>query len=96
MRLSEVRNTIKCNNIGIIGLTEGEERKKDVENLFKEIIVENLLCLGKKAEIHIHEAQSLHKTNPRRSTPRYIVIKTAKSSDKEKILKSTREKKTVI
>ena len=57
MRLSEVKNTIKCNNIGVIGLTEGEERKNGAENLFKEIIVEDLLYLGKKAEIHIQEAQ---------------------------------------
>ena len=45
--------------------------------------------------MQIHEAQRFPpKINPKRSTPRYIVIKMAKSSDKERIfkaLKVTRE-----
>ena len=52
--------------------------------------------LVKDTEIQIQEAQRVpNKINPRRSVPRKsIVIKMAKS-DKERILKEAREKKTV-
>ena len=36
----------KINNIYIIGVPEGEERGKGVENLFKEIMAENFPNLG--------------------------------------------------
>ena len=36
-----------------------------------------------------------YKINPRRNTPRHIVIKLTKIKDKEKILKASREKKQV-
>ena len=36
------------------------------------------------------------KMNPKRPTPRYIIIKMAKFEDKERILKATREKQLVI
>ena len=66
------------------------------ENLLEEMIAKNFPNLGKETEIHIQESQRApNKINPRRSTPRHIVIKMAKSSDKERILKIAREKKTV-
>ena len=34
--------------------------------------------------------------NPRRNTPRHILIKLAKIKDKEKLLKATREKQQII
>ena len=55
-RLKELSNIIKCNNIHILGIPE-EEREKEAENLFEEIIAENFLNLGKKAEIEIQEAE---------------------------------------
>ena len=87
-RCRELRNSIKY-NICIIGIPEGEDR----ENLFKEIKADDFPNLGKETEIQIQEAQrSLNKINPRRSTPRHIVIKMAKSSDKEKNFKAARVK----
>ena len=54
-------------------------RKKELENLFEEIIAEHILNLGKETEIHIQEAQrSPNKINPKRSTPRHIAIKDGK------------------
>ena len=55
--------------------------------------VETVLKLGKETVTHIQEAQRVpSRINPRRSTPRHIVIKLTKIKDKEKILKATREK----
>jgi len=67
----------------MVGILEGE-KKEGVQHLFKEIIAENILNLGKEKESQMQEAQRIpNKINPRSSTPRHMVIKMAKSSDKE-------------
>ena len=44
----------------------------------------------------VYEAQRIpYRINPRRSTPRHIVIKLTKTKHKEIILKSSREKQQV-
>ena len=44
----------------------------------------------------VQEAQRVpKKLDPKRNTPRHIIIKLPKIKDKEKILKATREKETV-
>ena len=39
--LRDLWDNIKCTNIQIIGVPEGEEKKKGHEKIFEEIIVEN-------------------------------------------------------
>ena len=39
--LRDLWDNIKCNNIRIIGVPEGEEREKGLEKIFEEIIVKN-------------------------------------------------------
>lgn len=64
----ELWNSIKCSNNGIIGVPEGEERQKGVENVFDEIMAENFLNLMKETDIQVLEAQRvLNKMNPRDS-----------------------------
>ena len=78
------------------GVTEGEEREKGTEKIFQEIIAENFPTMGKKSLTQIQEAQRVpYKINPRRNTPRHILIKLTKIKDKEKILKAAREKKQI-
>ena len=49
--------------------------------------------MGKEIVNRVQEAQRVpYRRNPRRNTPRHIVIKLAKIKDKEKLLKATREK----
>ena len=96
-RLRELGDSIKCNNITIIGAPEGE-REKEAGNLFGEIAAENILNLGKETDNQNQEAQRTPiKINKSRYTPRHILIKFAKYSDKEKKknLKAARQKKTV-
>ena len=58
-----------------------------------EITVENFPNMGKEIAIQVQEAQRVpYRINPRRNTPRHIVIKLAKIKDKEKLLKAAREK----
>ena len=52
--------------------------------------------MGKESCAQIQEAQWVpQKINPKRNTPRHILIKPTKIKDKEKILKATREKKQI-
>ena len=50
----------------------------------------------KEIDIQIQEAQRIpNKMDPKRTTPRHITIKMPKVKDKERILKTAREKETV-
>ena len=52
--------------------------------------------MGKEPLTKIQEAHRVpYKTNPRRNTPRHILIKQTKIKDKEKILKAAREKEQI-
>ena len=86
--LRDLWDNIKCPNIRIIGVPEGEERKKGPEKIFEEIIVKNFHNIGKEIATQDQEAQRVPgKINPGRNTPRHIVIKLTKIKDKEKLLK---------
>ena len=47
-RFRDLWDNIKCTNIRIIGLLEEEEKKKEYEKIFEEIIVENFPNMEKK------------------------------------------------
>ena len=55
--------------------------------------MENFPSMGEEIVTQVQEAQRVPgRINPRRNTPRHIVIKSTKIKDKEKSLKATREK----
>uniref|UniRef100_A0A8C9C2F1 L1 transposable element RRM domain-containing protein n=1 Tax=Phocoena sinus TaxID=42100 RepID=A0A8C9C2F1_PHOSS len=89
--LRDLWDSIKCNNIRIIGVPEGGEREEGPEKTFEEIIVENFPNMGKKIATQVQEMQRVpYRINPRRNMLRHIVIKLTKIKDKEKVLKATR------
>ena len=60
------------------------------------MIVENFPNMGKEIATQVQEAQRvLYRINPRRNTPRHIVIKLTKIKDKEKLLKAARQKRQI-
>ena len=87
---------MKRSNIRIIGVPE-EEEEQNIENLFEQIM-ENFPNLAK--EIDFQEVQAAQrvpkKLDPRRNTPRHIIITLLKMKQKERILKAAREKERVI
>ena len=78
-------------------MLEGEEEEQEIENLFEKIMKEKFPNLAK--EIHFQEFQEAQrvpqKLDPRRNTPRYIIITLSKMRDKERIFKAAREKQSV-
>jgi len=94
--LKDLWDHIKCINIQIIGVPEEEEKKKGYEKIFEEIIVENFPNMEKEIVNQVQEAQRVpYKINPRRNTPRHILIKLTKTKHKERVLKAAREKQQV-
>ena len=77
--LRDLWDNIKRTNIRIIGVPEKEEKKKGTEKIFDETIVENFPNMGKERVNQVQEAQRvLYRINPRRNTPRHILIKLSK------------------
>ena len=71
--LRDLWDNIKCTNIRITGVPEGEEKRKGTEKIFEEIIVENFLNIGKEIVNQVQEAQRVtYRINPRRNMPRNI------------------------
>ena len=55
--LRDLWDNVKCPNIRIIGVPEEEDKKKDHEKIFEEIIVENFPKLGKEIITQVQETQ---------------------------------------
>ena len=92
--LRDLWDNVKCPNIQIIGVPEEEDKKKDHEKILEEIIVENVPKMGKEIITQVQENQRVpNRINPRRNTPRHILIKLMKIKHKEQILKAARESK---
>ena len=96
-RLRNLQDIFKRSNIRIIGVPEGKEEEQESENLFQQIMKENFPNLAK--EIDLQEVQDAHrvpkKLDPRRNTPRHIIITLPNIKDKERILEAVREKEKV-
>ena len=89
-------DNVKRPNIQIIVVPEEEDRKKDHEKILEEIIVENFPKMGKEIITQVQETQRVpNRINPRRNTPRHILIKLTKIKHKEQILKAAREKQQI-
>ena len=75
-RLRNLQDILKCSNIPIIGVPEGEEEEQKIKNLFEQIMKENFPSLAKEIDSQeVQEAQRVpKKLDPRRNTPRHIII----------------------
>ena len=80
--IRDLWDNIKWAKLCIIGIPEGEEKEKGIENTFEEIMAENFPNLN-DTDIKIQEAQSTpNKLNPNRPTSRHIIIKMEQVKDR--------------
>ena len=91
-RLRNLQDILKCSNIRIIGVPEGGEEEQQMENLFENIMKENVPTLAKEIDFQeFQEAQRVpRKLDPRRNTPRCIIITLPKIKQKERLLEEKR------
>ena len=77
---------MKRNNIHIFGIPEREE--KVIDSIFKAIMAENFLNLGREVNIQIREAsKTSNRLNLNRAPLRNIKLNCQKSRTKKKFLK---------
>ena len=63
-----------------MGVPEEEDKKKGLEKILEEIIVENFPKMGKEITTQVQEVQRVpNRINPRQNTPRHILIKLTKN-----------------
>ena len=95
--LRNLWENFKCSRICNIGVQEGEEEEQEIGNLFEKITKENFPNLAKEIDFQeVLVAQRIpKKLDPRKHTPRHIIITLPKIKDKGRILKRAREKETV-
>ena len=75
-----------------MGIPEGLESEQVIKNLSEEIMTKKFPDLVKEKGTQIQEAHRVpNKWDPKRPTPRYLIIKVARLKDKERILKAKRE-----
>ena len=61
-----------------------EREEQEIENLLEKIMTEKFPNLLKEIDIQVQEAQRVpNKMNPKRPTPRHIIIKMQKVKDRE-------------
>ena len=78
-------------------MPEGEEEEQEIENLFEKIMKENFPNLVNETDIQVQEAQRVpNKLDPKRTTPRHIIIKMPRVKYKKRILQVAREKQSYL
>ena len=81
--LRNILDNMKCNSICIMGMPEGEESDQGIKNLFEEIMTKNFPNLVKEKVTQAQEAQRIpNNLDPKRPTPRHIIIKMPKVKTK--------------
>ena len=88
--LRDIWDNIKLTNLHNIG-PQKEEREKGPEKRLEEKKLKTSQH-GKENNQPSAGSTESSRINPRRNTPRYIVIKLTKIKDRDKILKATRDK----
>ena len=91
--LRDLWDNIKCTNIQIIRIPEESEKKKQYENFFQKIILENFPNMEKEIVNQVQEVQSPIQDKPKGKHIKHTIIKLKKSKHKERILKAARDGK---
>ena len=76
----------------MVGVPEREKEDQEIEKLFEKIMKENFPNLAKVIDFQEDQRVS-KKLDPRKHTPRYIIITLPEIKEMERILEAAREKK---
>uniref|UniRef100_UPI0025A11ED4 RBD-like domain-containing protein n=1 Tax=Klebsiella pneumoniae TaxID=573 RepID=UPI0025A11ED4 len=94
--IQEIQDSMRRSNLRIIGIEESEDSQlKGPVNIFNKIIEENFPNLKKEIPIGIKEAyRTPNRLDQKRNTSRHIIVKTPNAQNKERILKSSKGKRS--
>ena len=93
-KIQDIKDTIRRANLLTIGVDENEDVQfKGPASIFNKITEENFPNLKKEMPMNIQEAyRTPNRLDQKRHSSCHIRIKTPNAQDKERILKSVREK----
>ncbi|XP_016775181.3 LINE-1 type transposase domain-containing protein 1 [Pan troglodytes] len=95
-RQRDIEERSRSCNIRLIGIPEKESYENRAEDIIKEIIDENFAELKKGSSLEIVSACRVpSKIDEKRLTPRHILVKFWNSSDKEKIIRASRQRREI-
>ena len=83
---------VKCPNIWIIGVPEEEDKKKGLEKILEEVIVENFPKVGKEIAIQVQETQSAKQDKPKVKHPKTHINQTNKDQIQRANIKNRKGK----
>ena len=85
---------MKQSNVRIIGIPEGVEKNRGLEEIFEQIVAENFPNLARETSIRVQEAERTpSKLNQDKPTPRHVIVQFANIRSKDTVLKAARAKK---
>ena len=77
--LRDLQDSIKCTNICIIGVPEGEKKEKGPEKIFEHIISDNFSNMRKEAHTLVQEVQSPIEDEPNKEHDEIHISQTDKN-----------------
>ena len=88
---------MKHSSVRIIGIPEGVEKESGLEEIFEQIVAENIPNLAKEISIHVHEAERTPpKLNHDKTMPHHVIVQFANIRSKDTVLKAARAKKFLM
>jgi chromosome segregation ATPase len=95
--MQDLTKFIKRPNLRIMGIEEGEEvQAKGICNIFNKIITGNFPNQEKIMPMQVQkDSRTPNRLDQNRTTPQHIIIKTISTKNRERILKTVREKKQI-
>ena len=88
---------MKHSNVRTIGIPEGVEKERGLEEIFEQIVAENFPNLAKETSICVQEAERTPpKLNHDKPTPRHVILQFANIRSKDTVLKVAWAKKFLM
>ena len=93
-RIREISDAMKCSNVRIIGIPEGKEKERSLEDIVEQDLHENFPNLANGTSVHVLEAErSPPKIINSKKTSRHLIVKLRNHNCRYNLLKAARTKK---
>ena len=93
--IQKIHDTMKKSNLRIIDIEESEDFQLKEPEIFNKIMGKKFPNLKKEMPINIQEGyRTPNRLDQKRNSSSHIIVKTPNSQNKERILKSVREKRS--
>ena len=94
--IREINDAMKRSSIRIIGISEGVEKERRLEDIVEQILDENFPDLGNGTSVHVLEAErTTHKISESRKTSIHLIVKFMNHNFRQEVLRAARGKRVL-